>query len=528
MTHLLRSFLSVFVPRLWRYTQIFKNTSSRQGLPGSKRHGRRYQNKQQVRHRKLLTKIKPSHSCTLDSLSQSNGSGNPCLNDGLSQALVYKNEYRSVRTIILHTLAWLILALCAYPASAKEKLTVLTAYPEDVVSRYETAFEQAYPDIDLIVIWKMPHDALPYLSQPQQSGVDVYWSASLRNFLALKQQGAWQKLDIDRNGLADHLGALPLADKDGYFCATEMAGYGFAVNPAYLQKHGLTLPETWQDLADARYQGHLALPIPSRVGFAPMMIDSVLQQYGWEQGWAVLSGIAANARPVEAGATFVTDIIGSGERGIAPTIDFFTISAIANGAPLRFIYPKPAAYSPAHIAITAASQHSEAARRFAGFVLSDAGQKLLFHGDIRKLPVRAGVYKQKPDNYFNPFAEAAAHPVIYDPVSAGPRLALNNALFDRMFTNRLHTQQNLWSKLRKHQQSAKPGRAEQLEKIRQLLTAVPITAAQAVAPALQQTFAKRAGDQTADDEAQSLEQTWGKEIDSRYNDAEKLLKQLEP
>ncbi|WP_333874705.1 ABC transporter substrate-binding protein [Methylobacter sp.] len=430
--------------------------------------------------------------------------------------------------ILLHALAWLIVGLCANPALAKEKLTVLTAYPEDVVSRYETAFEQTYPDIDLAVIWKMPHDALPYLKQPKQGGVDVYWSASQRNFMVLKQQHAWQKLGIDRSGLADSLGALPLVDTDGYFCVTEMAGYGFAVNADYLKKHGLATPKTWQDLADTHYQGHLALPVPSRVGFAPMMIDSVLQQYGWEPGWALLSDIVANARLVESGSTFITDIIGSGERGIAPTIDFFTASAAANGAPLHFIYPEPVAYSPAHIAIAAASQHTDAARRFVSFVLSDRGQKLLFHPDIRKLPVRASVYADKPDHYFDPFSETKAHPVVYDPSRASPRLALNNALFDRLFSDHLQRLQNLWLQLRKHQQSAKADQAERLVKIRQLLTGVPVNAAKAETPTLQQTFSERSTDKKAEAEAQALEQAWSKEIDSRYAEAENLLKQLGP
>ncbi|MBE0437813.1 MAG: hypothetical protein IBX56_18675, partial [Methylomicrobium sp.] len=35
------------------------------------------------------------------------------------------------------------------------------------------------------------HDALPYLRQPEQGCVDVYWSASLNNFLQLKQEGVW-------------------------------------------------------------------------------------------------------------------------------------------------------------------------------------------------------------------------------------------------------------------------------------------------------------------------------------------------
>jgi phosphoglycerate transport regulatory protein PgtC len=343
--------------------------------------------------------------------------------------------------------------------------------------------------------------------------------------MVLKNQGTWQKLGISRQGLADHLGALPLADPDGFFCATETAGYGFAVNPAYLQSHGLPVPKTWQALADARYQGHLALPVPSKVGFAPMMIDSVLQQYGWNQGWAILAGIAANARLIESGATFVTDGIGSGERGIGPAIDFFTASAIANGAPLQFVYPEPTAYSPAHIAITAASQHTDTARQFVAFVLSDAGQKLLFHPDIRKLPVRAAVYADKPDGYYNPFAAADLHPVVYDPAHALPRLALNNALFDRLFTDHHPRLQALWQKLRTHEVA---GKNERLIKIRQLLTAVPVDAETAENPALQQTFIDRTTDAKAEAEARALEQSWRQEIDRRYAEAESLLKQLAP
>ncbi|MDD1620825.1 MAG: extracellular solute-binding protein [Methylococcaceae bacterium] len=430
-------------------------------------------------------------------------------------------------TTLPRTLAWLLVGLMAYPAIAKEKLTVLTAFHEDVVSRYETAFEQQNPDIDVQILWRMPHDALPYLSQPQQGGVDVYWSAAQRNFNALKQQGAWQKLGMDRNGLPDRLGSMPLVDPDGTFCVSEMAGYGFAVNPAYLQKHGLPTPKTWLDLADARYQGHLALPVPSKVGFAPMMIDSVLQQYGWEQGWAVLAGIAANARLVDSGATFITDIIGSGERGIGPAIDFFTASAIANGASLQFVYPEPVAYSPAHIAITAASQHTEAARRFISFVLSEAGQKMLFHPDIRKLPARPGVYKDKPEGYFDPFAASAQHPVVYDPNGSIPRLALNNALFDRMFSDHPQRQQNLWNGLRKQEQHADAAKAARLVKLRQMLTAAPIAAAKAEEPDLQKLFARRADEAQAETEAKSFEQAWTKDIDRRYADAEKLLLELE-
>src|SRR5262245_18797718 len=66
--------------------------------------------------------------------------------------------------------------------AAPRTLVVLTSYPDEVVSRFEAAFEAAHPDYRLQIVWRMPHDALPYLSQPKQSGVDVYWSPSPRTF----------------------------------------------------------------------------------------------------------------------------------------------------------------------------------------------------------------------------------------------------------------------------------------------------------------------------------------------------------
>lgn len=96
-----------------------------------------------------------------------------------------------------------------------ERLVVLTAYPEEVVSRYQAAFKKVRPDIELEILWRMPRDALPYLRQPRQGGVDVYWSAAYANFLALKAEHAWRRLDIDRAALPGRIGGTPLDDPEG-------------------------------------------------------------------------------------------------------------------------------------------------------------------------------------------------------------------------------------------------------------------------------------------------------------------------
>lgn len=400
--------------------------------------------------------------------------------------------------------------------AAQSDVTVLTSYPDEVVARFEAAFERAFPQYRLRIVWRMPHDALPYLHQPAQAGVGVYWSPAARNFSQLKAEGAWRKLDIDLAGLPGRIGNTAINDPEGYFVATETAGYGFAVNPEYLGRHGLSVPEDWTDLAHASFAGHLVLPIPSQVGFAPVMVDIPLQAYGWQKGWAVWSVIAANARLVGRNAAFVSDEVASGCGGVGLTIDFFAASAIANGAPLKFVYPKQGGVNPAQIAITASCVNLEGARAFASFVLSEAGQKLLLHPDIRKLPVRPSVYAAAPPGYHNPFAVAAAGGYAYDSEKGRTRLSLIAAAFEQALVVPHARRVALWSALAKMDQKA---RADAMA----LFAAPPLSEEEAADPVLQRAFIERGDEATAEVVARAAERRWAAEAERRLDQLDRLV-----
>jgi phosphoglycerate transport regulatory protein PgtC len=403
-------------------------------------------------------------------------------------------------------------------AAQRRDVVVVTSYPDEVVSRFEAAFEKANPAWRLRIVWHMPHDALPTLRKPGPEGIDVYWTPSPRNYAILKGEGLLRKLDVDRGGLPGRIGNTWIDDPDGYFAATETAGYGFAINPDYLKAHGLPEPADWADLADARYADHIALPNPGKVGFAPVMADIPLQAYGWQKGWAMWSAVTANSLLVDRGGTFVSDELGSGRRGIGVSIDFFVAAAIAKGAPLRFIYPKHGGVNPGQVAIMAASRNPDGARAFVSFLLSDAGQKIVTHPDIRKLPVRPLVYAGLDAGYHNPFAAAAAGGYGYDSDRGLGRLPVIAALFDAALAQRHDRLAALWTK-------ARTIGGERGEQAKQLLSAVPISEADADRPELQRVFANRRDDPKAERAAVSLERQWAVESDARLEQAKKLLGQ---
>lgn len=399
----------------------------------------------------------------------------------------------------------------------RQPVIVLTSYNDEVFSRFESAFEKAYPQYKLQLVWRMPHDAQGYLRQPGQGGIDVYWSASPRNYAALAHDGAFQPLGIDLSGLPAKIGKASLRDPDNLYTVTEMAGYGFIVNPTALAARKLTAPTDWNDLARPEFAGQIVVPNPGRVGFAPPMVDLVLQAYGWDKGWAVWSAIAGNAGGLtDRGSTFVTDEVASGRCAVGLSIDFFAASAIANGAPLRFDYPAHGGLNPAHIAITQSAHNLAGARAFASFVLSEAGQSLITHRDIRKMPARPSLYAKLPKDYFNPFVAAEKGAFDFDGDATRNRLNVIAALFEQTLIRDHAELVALWQRVHRAEAAGIDVRAA-----RQLLEAPLITEAEAAAPALQKLFAERL--EGANPDANLQETRWQEASRSRRQGAANLL-----
>ncbi len=91
----------------------------------------------------------------------------------------------------LQTLPLAIFAAClllmSSLASATEKVVVLTSYPQEVITPFEAAFEQAYPQYRLEILWRQSRDAMIFLHQ-KHSPVDVYWTPAQRNFAVLRSE----------------------------------------------------------------------------------------------------------------------------------------------------------------------------------------------------------------------------------------------------------------------------------------------------------------------------------------------------
>ncbi|WP_439504050.1 ABC transporter substrate-binding protein [Methylophaga sp.] len=424
-----------------------------------------------------------------------------------------------IKSLLTCTLAWLLL----FSGAAKAiTLNVMTSYPQPVVMLMQQAFEDAHPDIELNILWRRPHDALTVLLQEESETIDVIWMPSVQTFLSLKAHGKLAKLEYNRTGLPVLLGETAISDPQGYFIATEIAGYGLFFEPENLKQAGLAVPTQWQDLLSAEWQDNIALPIPSEVSFGHMLIDQLLQAEGWQTGWNQWQQIAANSHLMGRGGMFTTEAVLAGQAKVAFTMDFFAASSIANGANGKFIYPKQTAFNPAHIGILATSNQPQAANTFVDFLVSKQGQSLLLHPDLRKLPVRPSVYSQAP-NMQNPFAGNILHQ--YDYQTGLQRREFNAVVFDAAITLHHHKLKQAWQQWHQLQQNANADQLTALAEIKTILQQSPLKEP-AIDEAIVQDCAQRHVDDEKQQNCEAFKSELAQSFERQYDKALNMLTQF--
>ncbi|MEO1129338.1 MAG: extracellular solute-binding protein [Planctomycetota bacterium] len=184
----------------------------------------------------------------------------------------------------------------------------------------------------------------------------------------------------------NRIGSGLLYDPEQYWIGTALSGFGIVYNRDILAKLGVDEPDSWYDMADPALAGWVALADPRLSGSVATTYDSILSNYGWEDGWRILRGMGANARYFSNSSPKVPIDVSQGEAGMGVAIDFYgryqaqaVMQPDETAATSRVGYIDPPGVvmiDADPISILRAGPNPEMARRFVEFVLTDEGQAL--------------------------------------------------------------------------------------------------------------------------------------------------------
>ncbi len=112
---------------------------------------------------------------------------------------------------------------------------------------------------------------------------------------------------------ASHLIGDMYRDKDGCWYGIYKGILGFMVNKDELDRMGLEAPADWKDLLDPKYQGLIWLSNYNTAGTAKLVINTMIQKYGHDEGIKYLVDLDKNIEVYTKSGSGPSKNVGTGE-----------------------------------------------------------------------------------------------------------------------------------------------------------------------------------------------------------------------
>ncbi len=141
--------------------------------------------------------------------------------------------------------------------------------------------------------------------------------------LAISTPADFSQSELDAIFGENSVGSGQLYEPEGYWIGTALSGFGIVYNRDVLAELGLDEPRSWKDLTEFGYVGWLALADPRMSGSVTTTYDSILNIYGWDEGWRILRDMCANARYFAHASTQIPIDVSRGEAAAGVAIDFY-------------------------------------------------------------------------------------------------------------------------------------------------------------------------------------------------------------
>jgi iron(III) transport system substrate-binding protein len=414
---------------------------------------------------------------------------------------VVNDRFRTMSRMLWRALILTVSLIHSLPGVAfGDKLVLISPHWEGIRYEFERAFKARYQSETgrtVVLEWMDvggSSETLRYLqsefkNKPAGIGIDIFFGGGLEPYLALKTDRLLHAYALPKRLLEKippSLAGVPLYDPDHTWYGATLAGFGIVYNKVVLNLTKLPVLTTWDDLASPKAFGWVGSSDPRKSGSVHMVYEIILQAYGWDKGWRIITGLGANVRNFTNAASQVPKDVAIGEVAYGLAIDFYAWAQVkeAGADKIGFVMPDNLTIiTPDGIGILKGAANLDVAKAFIRFVMSEEGQKLWLLAEkaidgpqrfqLNRFSVLPSVYALSPQHTavkLNPFSWRSDF--AFDPKLSSERWSIVNDLIGALVIDQKHLLTRAW----KEALSSASGEQEF-----QRLAAMPISADEALA-----------------------------------------------
>ena len=139
---------------------------------------------------------------------------------------------------------------------------------------------------------------------------DVWFGGTTDPYNVCAKEGLLETYEAKN---ASHLLGPAYRDKDGAWYGIYKGILGFMVNTEELQRLGLEVPADWKDLLKPEYKGLIWLSNYNTAGTAKLVINTMIQKYGHDEGIQYLVDLDKNIQVYTKSGSGPSKNVGTGE-----------------------------------------------------------------------------------------------------------------------------------------------------------------------------------------------------------------------
>ena len=319
-------------------------------------------------------------------------------------------------TIAGKALAAAVLAGFAFGASAqKTQLTVYTALETDQLKAYQSAFEKANPNIE--IVWVRDSTGIitaKLLAEKANPKADVIMGVAATSMAIFDKEG--MLTPYAPAGLARISPQYRDPKNPPAWVGMDVWGATICFNTVEAAKRNIPKPETWKDLTKPIYKGQIVMPHPASSGTGFFDVSAWLQLWGEKDGWAFMDGLHENIAQYMHSGSRPCAAAAAGEYVIGISFEYRANREKARGAPIELVFPKEGlGWDLEAVGIVKGTKNMDAAKKLLDWSVSDEAMGLYANNfAIVAVPAMSKPLPNVPADYAsrlvkNDFAWAAAN-----------------------------------------------------------------------------------------------------------------------
>ncbi len=221
---------------------------------------------------------------------------------------------------------------------ATGSITIYTAIEDDQIDYYLEGFKEAYPDIEVNIVRDSTGIiTAKLLAEKDNPQADLVWGLAASSLVLADQQGLLEPYAPE--GLDKVEPKFRDSKNPPHWVGIDVWMAAFCVNTKEIEAKNLPMPDSWEDLADPVYQGHIVKSNPASSGTGFLAVSSLLQMKGEEEGWKYLDALHNNIAQYTHSGSKPCKMAGAGEFPIGISFGYRAVKQKADGEPVEPVFP---------------------------------------------------------------------------------------------------------------------------------------------------------------------------------------------